>query len=74
MSKTHGNPSDHHANEPPEPKTPMWFTALGAVLFLIAGLLWGLSPSSTSEAETPAGGSESAPATATAAPGAPGQH
>jgi hypothetical protein len=40
MSEAHGN-----AAVPPEPKTPMWLPALGAVLFLLAGLLWGLWPS-----------------------------
>lgn len=49
MSGTHGNASDHHHAPPalPEPKTPMWLPALGAVLFLIVGLLWGLTPDST---------------------------
>lgn len=37
MSETHGN-----ATDPNEPKTPMWLTALGGVLFLIAGLAWAL--------------------------------
>lgn len=36
MSASEGN---HGA----EPKTPMWLPALGAVLFLTVGLLWGLS-------------------------------
>lgn len=46
MSETHGNASDHHHSPAPlpEPKTPMWLPALGFVLFLVAGLLWGLSP------------------------------
>ena len=46
MSETHGNASDHHHAPPalPEPKTPMWLPALGAVLFLIVGLIWGLTP------------------------------
>lgn len=42
MSETHGNSSTHASPELGEPKTPMWLTALGAVLFLAAGLLWGL--------------------------------
>lgn len=40
---------DSHAHgppPPPEPKTPMWLPALGAVLFLMAGLFWALSDSS----------------------------
>ena len=52
MSETHGNSSDHHGHEPPvpeEPKTPMWLPALGAVLFLTVGLIWGIMPSSKSE-------------------------
>ena len=71
MSETHGNPSDHHSHEtpaPPEPKTPMWLPALGAVLFLMAGLIWGLTPSSTPEA-----GSASGDTNAAADAGAPAQ-
>ena len=37
MSETHGN-----ATDPNEPKTPFWLTALGGVLFLVAGLAWAL--------------------------------
>jgi hypothetical protein len=37
MSESHGN-----ATDPNEPKTPMWLTALGGVLFLLAGLFWAL--------------------------------
>ncbi|MBX3216439.1 MAG: hypothetical protein KF850_30665 [Labilithrix sp.] len=68
MSETHGNPSDHHhaPPAPPEPKTPLWLTALGAVLFLIAGLLWGLTPASTHETGEHGGAAGSASA---AAPG-----
>jgi hypothetical protein len=72
MSETHGNPSDHHhaPPAPPEPKTPMWLPALGAVLFLTAGLFWALLPESKHEAgELPAGS-----AGATADGGAPAQH
>jgi hypothetical protein len=36
--------SDHGPAAPPEPKTPMWLPALGAVLFLLVGLAWALSP------------------------------
>ncbi len=62
MSETHGNASDHHHAPPalPEPKTPMWLTALGAVLFLIVGLIWGLTPDpangagADTKADTPA--------------------
>lgn len=71
MSEAHGNPSDHHSHEPPapaEPKTPMWLPALGAVLFLMAGLIWGLMPDSKNEA-----GSTSGAAGAAADAGAPAQ-
>jgi hypothetical protein len=63
MSETHGNPSDHHHGPaaPPEPKTPMWLPALGAVLFLIVGLIWGLTPSTPSEGGGAPAGSASAP-------------
>jgi hypothetical protein len=40
--ETHGPPA------PPEPKTPMWLTALGAVLFLAAGLWLAVSSSGSS--------------------------
>ena len=73
MSETHGNPSDHHSHEPPappEPKTPMWLPALGAVLFLTAGLIWGLTPSSKPESGNATGTAGSAAADA----GAPAQH
>ncbi|MGO8992784.1 MAG: hypothetical protein ACLQVI_05615 [Polyangiaceae bacterium] len=35
MSTDHGSPP-----LPPEPKTPGWLTALGAVLFLSAAVWW----------------------------------
>ncbi|MCA9588130.1 MAG: hypothetical protein KC657_22560 [Myxococcales bacterium] len=38
--------SHHGPAAPPEPKTPMWLPALGAVLFLLVGLAWALSPAS----------------------------
>lgn len=51
MSETHGNASD-----PNEPKTPMWLTALGGVLFLLAGLFWALrTPADAANGESPAG-------------------
>jgi hypothetical protein len=68
MSETHGNPSDPHSHGPPvlpEPKTPMWLPALGGVLFLTVGLIWGLMPSSA-----PAATDGTAPA-ASAAPAGP---
>jgi hypothetical protein len=52
MSAEHGDSqvhADDHATHgppaPPEPKTPMWLTALGAVLFLTAGLWLAVSSS-----------------------------
>jgi hypothetical protein len=69
MSETHENSSDHHSHEPPlppEPQTPMWLTALGAVLFLTAGLIWGLMPSSKSDAESPAGAASATTGTGSA--------
>ena len=62
MSESHGN-----ATDPNEPKTPMWLTALGGVLFLLAGLMWAL--------HTPDGGNAdgTAPAGSAAADaGSPG--
>lgn len=55
MSEPHGNPSDHnHTPAPlPEPKTPMWLPALGAVLFLAVGFIWGLLPDSKPEPGAP---------------------
>jgi hypothetical protein len=38
----HPHMSEAHATDPNEPKTPMWLTALGGVLFLLAGLAWAL--------------------------------
>ncbi len=77
MSETHGNPSDTHDHGVPaglpEPKTPMWLPALGAVLFLTAGLIWGLRPSEKDAESAAAAASASASAAAPAADaGAPG--
>lgn len=35
---------DHGLPPPPEPRTPMWLPAVGALLFLGVGLAWALSP------------------------------
>lgn len=64
-SSAHGH--DHGPPPPPEPKTPMWLTAVGAVLFLLVGLIWGLSPSSSDGAES-TGGNAAPAADAGAAP------
>ena len=46
----HGHTSAHHgAPPPPEPRTPMWLPALGALLFLLTGLAYGLSSWSSSD-------------------------
>ncbi len=53
MSEPHGNASDPHGHATPalaEPHTPLWFTALGAVLFLVAGLFWGLRSTDKADA------------------------
>lgn len=60
----HGHAHDHGPPPPPEPKTPMWLTAVGAVLFLLVGLIWGLAPSSEDASKTP----EAAPAADAGAP------
>jgi hypothetical protein len=66
MSETHGNPSDHNPPAPPEPKTPLWLTAVGAVLFLTAGLIWGLMPDAKDAAGAAGGGANAADAGAPA--------
>jgi hypothetical protein len=76
MSEPHGNPSDTHSDAPPalpEPKTPMWLPALGAVLFLTAGLLWALMPATRDVGSGP-GTPASASAGAGADAGAPARH
>ena len=37
--------ADSHAHHPPEPNTPMWLPALGATLFLLAGIWWAWTTS-----------------------------
>ena len=78
MSASEGNPADSHASghghgppPPPEPKTPMWLPAVGGVLFLTVGLVWGLSspskdatepaPAATASAAAPDAGAARAP-------------
>lgn len=58
MSESHGN-----ATDPNEPKTPMWLTALGGALFLLAGLAWALhTPSAENAAGAAPAGSAAADA------------
>ena len=63
---------DGHAPPPlPEPHTPMWLPAVGAVLFLTVGLLWALSTPPKDPTETmgsPTGTVVSAAAPAQSAP------
>jgi hypothetical protein len=62
MSESHGN-----ATDPNEPKTPMWLTALGGVLFLLAGLMWALrTPTAENPNAAPPAGSAAADAGAPA--------
>ena len=74
---------DAHAHAPPalpEPHTPMWLPAVGALLFLTVGLLWALSTPSKELPDLsamPAGSATpttAATTTATAPNGAPGGH
>lgn len=62
MSESHGNSTD-----PNEPKTPLWLTALGGVLFLLAGLFWALHTPSAENTGDAAGDAHAA-----ADAGAPG--
>lgn len=43
--------ADSHAHTLPEPKTPMWLPALGATLFLMAGVWWAYTSSNQHETE-----------------------
>ena len=63
MSADHGSPPLL-----PEPKTPLWLTALGAALFFAAGVWWlATQPASAAPVQADAG----AAATGDAAPPAP---
>ena len=62
MSATEGN----HGDTPSEPKTPMWLPAVGAVLFLTVGLIWGLSSPSKEETADAQGAAPAASAAADA--------
>jgi hypothetical protein len=78
MSATEGNQADshvdHHAEAqdhgpppPPEPSTPMWLPAVGALLFLTAGLAWALTtpPAESADLSAVPAGSATAMAAAT---------
>lgn len=39
--------ADAHSKHLPEPLTPMWLPALGATLFLLAGIWWAWTSSTT---------------------------
>ncbi len=56
--------ADHGSQSSDEPKTPMWLPALGALLFLLAGIWWATRPSAPDEVKA------DAPAAASAAPAA----
>lgn len=87
MSASDGNQADSHEGDvaeahdhgpaappgPPEPNTPMWLPAVGALLFLTAGLAWALTtpPKETADLSGIPAGSASAAPTAPAAQTAP---
>jgi hypothetical protein len=60
MSDAHDDHHDaagHHAPPPlPEPSTPMWLPALGAALFVLAGVWWVAMPHNDASAEAGANG------------------
>lgn len=70
MSASEGNHVGHGPPPPPEPKTPMWLPAVGAVLFLTVGLFWGLSSPSKDATATDGAAGQAGTATATADAGA----
>ena len=74
MTAEHGHSQAHDSHGPPdplEPKTPMWLPALGAALFLIAGVWFAVSSAKPApEAAAPEGAASAAPV-ATNAPGQP---
>ena len=64
MSADHGSPP-----LPPEPKTPTWLTALGAVLFFSVGVWWlAMQPASASATAAAASADAGAPADSGAPP------
>lgn len=67
MADAHGHGTAHGHSptpDPDEPKTPMWLPAVGAVVFLAAGLLWALCPSGSADAGGADGGAPAASAAA----------
>ena len=41
-------PTQEHPDRADEPHTPSWLTALGALLFLAAGIWWAVTPGAKS--------------------------
>ncbi|HEY1696372.1 MAG TPA: hypothetical protein VGG39_29610 [Polyangiaceae bacterium] len=56
MSDPHAPPVDD------EPKSPLWLPALGAALFVGAGLWWAVTPSAAAVAPEPSASESAAPA------------
>jgi hypothetical protein len=50
----------------PEPATPMWLPALGAVLFLLAGVWWAARPADKPESPAAEAGADAGAANAPA--------
>jgi hypothetical protein len=51
------SPTDAHDDAPPrlaEPESPMWLPAVGALLFLLAGIIWLQTPAFSEIAPDPA--------------------
>jgi hypothetical protein len=83
MSASEGNQADSHGHDehgddahahhgpppPPEPHTPMWLPAVGALLFLMVGLFWALSSPPAEKTDLSGIPAGSATATATAPAG-----
>jgi hypothetical protein len=72
----HAEAHDHGPPAPPEPNTPMWLPAVGALLFLTAGLAWALStpPKETADLSAIPAGSASAAPTTNSAPAPAATH
>jgi hypothetical protein len=62
-SHTHGPPPL------PEPKTPLWLTAVGGILFVGVAICWASRPADPAATEATAAAATATAATATAAAG-----